>query len=90
MAAFQQTEWKPWSDPIWKNEGFKIRLGRTLKRLEGIGYATMSKPRKPGDPWLCRVYFGGGAPTVIGKGKAPAHAASDARQKLEKVISVLR
>lgn len=80
---FVASGWQPWSDPTWKNEGFQIALG-------DIGYATMSKPKKPGAPWLCRVYFGGGAPTVTGEGKVPAQAASDAKQKLERVISVLR
>ncbi len=77
--------WKPWSDPTWHDEGFKTSL-----EVDGqnVGYATMSKPK--GDSWLCRVYFGGGAPIVTGKGKVPAQAAADARQKLERSIEVLR
>lgn len=85
-ARAKAAGWKPWTDPDWKDEGFKVGLEADGKN---VGTATMSKP-KTGDKWLCRVYFGGGAPVVVGEGKVPAQAAADARQKLERAISVIR
>jgi hypothetical protein len=85
-SRFLAAGWQPWSDPAWKDAGFKTSLEADGKN---IGTATMSKPKR-GDQWLCRVYFGGGPPVVVGEGKVPAQAASDARQKLEKALTALR
>lgn len=79
--------WEPWKDRIWRGEGYKTDL-----EVEGksIGYATMNNPKKQGGDWICLVYFGGGAPVVAGRGRVPAQAAADARQKLERSLGALR